>query len=92
MTTTLYSAICIYPWTGYIVGWGCGLFETTDPLSHNTDRSSWAAKIVLLSHQGNTDSAIARKSGIDRQKVSRTINRVLAIGVREGLKDLPGRE
>jgi len=49
------------------------------------------AKIVLLSHQGNTDSAIARKLGIDRQKVSRTINRVLAIGVREGLKDLPGR-
>ncbi|NLA32315.1 MAG: helix-turn-helix domain-containing protein, partial [Methanomicrobiales archaeon] len=43
------------------------------------------AKIVLLSHQGNTDSAIARKLGIDRQKVSRTINRVLAIGVREGL-------
>lgn len=49
------------------------------------------AEIVLLSHHGKSDSAIARELGITRQKVIRTINRVLAIGVREGLKDLPGR-
>jgi len=49
------------------------------------------ATIVLLSHQGTSDSAIARELGIPRQKVIRTINRVLAIGVREGLQDLPGR-
>jgi len=49
------------------------------------------ATIVLLSHQGKSDSAIARELGIPRQKVIRTINRVLAIGVREGLQDLPGR-
>jgi transposase len=49
------------------------------------------ATIVLLSHQGKSDSAIARELGITRQKVIRTINRVLVIGVREGLKDLPGR-
>src|SRR5690554_2323994 len=49
------------------------------------------ATIVLLSHQGKSDSSIARELGITRQKVIRTINRVLTIGVREGLKDLPGR-
>jgi transposase len=49
------------------------------------------ATIVLLSHHGRSDSAIARELGIPRQKVIRTINRVLTIGVREGLKDLPGR-
>jgi len=49
------------------------------------------ATIVLLSHHGRSDSAIARELGIPRQKVIRTINRVLAIGVREGLQDLPGR-
>jgi len=49
------------------------------------------AKLVLFSYQGKSDSAIARELGITRQKVIRTINRVLAIGVREGLKDLPGR-
>jgi transposase len=49
------------------------------------------AQIVLLSHQGTSDSAIARKLGLNRQKVIRTINRVLTVGVRDGLKDLPGR-
>ena len=49
------------------------------------------ATIVLLSHHGRSDSAIARELGLTRQKVIRTINRVLTIGVREGLKDLPGR-
>lgn len=49
------------------------------------------AQILLLSHQGKSDSSIARELGVTRQKVIRTINRVLAIGVREGLQDLPGR-
>jgi hypothetical protein len=37
------------------------------------------AEIVLLSHHGKSDSAIARELGITRQKVIRTINRVLAL-------------
>ena len=49
------------------------------------------AKIVLLSHQNKSDSAIARELGLTRQKVIRTINRVLTLGIQEGLKDLPGR-
>jgi len=47
------------------------------------------AKMVLLSHQGKSDSAIARELGLSRQRVIRTIQRVLAVGIREGLNDLP---
>ena len=60
--------------------------------SRNTKRViSERAKVIILSNQGESDSFIARKLGISRHVVMRTINRVLKIGIHDGLYDLPGR-
>lgn len=60
--------------------------------SRNTKAGiSLRAKVILLSNQGISDSAIARQLGISRHKVIRTISRVLKIGIQDGLNDLPGR-
>lgn len=47
------------------------------------------AKILLLTHQGISDSQIAKKLGTNRQKVIRCINKALAYGIKEAIDDLP---
>lgn len=47
------------------------------------------AKILLLTHQGISDSQIAKKLGTNRQKVIRCINKALAYGIEEAIDDLP---
>jgi transposase len=47
------------------------------------------AKILLLTHQGISDSQIAKKFGTNRQKVIRCINKALAYGIDEAINDLP---
>jgi len=46
------------------------------------------AKMILGYYKGDTISAIARSLGTHRQKVERTINKVLAFGVKVALEDL----
>lgn len=47
------------------------------------------AKILLLTHEGISDSQIAKKLGTNRQKVIRCINKALAYGIEEAIDDLP---
>jgi putative transposase len=47
------------------------------------------AKILLLTHQGISDSQIAKKLNTNRQKVIRCINKALAYGIDEAINDLP---
>ncbi len=47
------------------------------------------AKILLLTHQGISDSQIAEKLGTNRQKVIRCIKKGLAYGIKEAIDDLP---
>ncbi len=47
------------------------------------------AKILLLSYKGINDSQIAETLGTNRQKVIRCINKALAYGIDEAVKDLP---
>lgn len=47
------------------------------------------AKILLLTHQGISDSQIAKKLGTNRQKVIRCVNKALAYGIEEAIDDLP---
>lgn len=86
-------AICVCPRTGSLIISDEDLDYLEQLTRSRTTRKDLheRAEIVLLSHHGKSDSAIARELGIPRQKVIRTINRVLTIGVREGLQDLPGR-
>lgn len=56
----------------------------TEPL-----REVERAKILLLTHQGISDSQIAKKLGTNRQKVIRCINKALAYGIQEAIDDLP---
>jgi transposase len=54
-------------------------------------RSVIRAKILLKYHEGKRISIIASEMKTNRPLVERTINRALAYGVIQGLKDLPGR-
>lgn len=47
------------------------------------------AKILLLTHQGISDSQIAEKLNTNRQKVIRCIMKALAYGIDEAINDLP---
>ena len=47
------------------------------------------AKILLLTHQGISDSQIAEKLNTNRQKVIRCITKALAYGIDEAINDLP---
>ena len=47
------------------------------------------AKILLLTHQGISDSQIAKRLGTNRQKVIRCITKALAYGIDEAINDLP---
>jgi len=47
------------------------------------------AKILLLTHQGISDSQIAEKLSTNRQKVIRCITKALAYGIDEAINDLP---
>jgi len=47
------------------------------------------AKILLLTHEGTSDSQIAKRLGTNRQKVIRCINKALAYGIEEAIDDLP---
>jgi hypothetical protein len=54
-------------------------------------RSVIRAHILLQYHQGKRISHIAKDLKTNRPLVERTVNRALAYGVIQGLKDLPGR-
>ena len=54
-------------------------------------RSVIRAKILLMYHAGKRISQIAKELKTNRPLVERTVNRALAYGVIQGLKDLPGR-
>ena len=54
-------------------------------------RSVIRAKILLMYYEGKRISQIAKEQKTNRPLVERTINRALAYGVIQGLKDLPGR-
>jgi transposase len=47
------------------------------------------AKILLFTHQGTSDSQIAKRLSTNRQKVIRCINKALAYGIEEAIDDLP---
>jgi len=54
-------------------------------------RSVIRANILLKYHAGKTVTQIAREMNTNRPLVERCINKSLAYGVLQGLKDLPGR-
>jgi transposase len=59
-------------------------------LSHSRNQAASIverAKIILLSHQGKNDTEISRELKVDYKTVRKWIQRVLDLGVKEGLVD-----
>jgi len=54
-------------------------------------RSVIRSKILLKYHAGNTETQIAKALNTNRPLVGRTVNKALAYGYEQGIKDLPGR-
>ena len=57
----------------------------------SSHRSVTRARILLKYQEGKTETQIAREMHTNRPLVGRCINKALAYGVMQGLKDLPGR-
>jgi len=57
----------------------------------SSHRTVIRAKIVLMYHEGKTITKIASEMNTNRPLVERTVNKALAWGAMQALKDLPGR-